>query len=195
RSVMFKRRRISDLLEQLDRIPVPEAELDTLQQNVIAENTALWQTDEVRQARPSVRDEIRMALDYYESSIFDTLPELSSEVASALATEYNIEPPLAELPQLVSFGSWIGGDRDGNPFVTPEVTRQALAIARALGLTHYPRRLQTIFDHLASSTRIVSVTPELTMLLDGYLQQLRSAGQVELENRFPYESTRLLVSC
>jgi phosphoenolpyruvate carboxylase len=195
RSVMFKRRRISDLLEQLDRIPVPEAELDRLQQNVIAEITALWQTDEVRQARPSVRDEIRMALDYYESSIFDTLPELYSEVASALATEYNIEPALAELPQLVSFGSWIGGDRDGNPLVTPEVTRQALAIARDLLYTHYRRRLQNLFDQLASSTRIVAVSPELTQLLESYLQQLRSAGQIELENRFPYESVRLLVSC
>ena len=195
RSVMFKRRRISDLLEQLDRIPVPEAELDTLQQNVIAEITALWQTDEVRQARPSVRDEIRMALDYYESSIFDTLPELYSEVASALATEYNIEPALAELPQLISFGSWIGGDRDGNPLVTPEVTRQALAIARDLLYTHYRRRLQNLFDQLASSTRIVAVSPELTQLLESYLQQLRSAGQIELENRFPYESVRLLVSC
>ena len=195
RSVMFKRRRISDLLEQLDRIPVPEAELDRLQQNVIAEITALWQTDEVRQARPSVRDEIRMALDYYESSIFDTLPELYSEVASALATEYNIEPALAELPQLISFGSWIGGDRDGNPLVTPEVTRQALTIARDLLYTHYRRRLQNLFDQLASSTRIVAVSPELTQLLESYLQQLRSAGQIELENRFPYESVRLLVSC
>jgi phosphoenolpyruvate carboxylase len=195
RSVMFKRRRISDLLEQLDRIPVPEAELDRLQQNVIAEITALWQTDEVRQARPSVRDEIRMALDYYESSIFDTLPEFYSEVASALATEYNIEPALAELPQLISFGSWIGGDRDGNPLVTPEVTRQALTIARDLLYTHYRRRLQNLFDQLASSTRIVAVSPELTQLLESYLQQLRSAGQIELENRFPYESVRLLVSC
>jgi phosphoenolpyruvate carboxylase len=195
RSVMFKRRRISDLLEQLDRIPVPEAELDGLQQNVIAEITALWQTDEVRQARPTVRDEIRMALDYYESSIFDTLPELYSEVASALATEYNIEPALAELPQLISFGSWIGGDRDGNPFVTPEVTRQALSIARDLLLSHYRRRLQNLFDQLASSTRIVGVTPELTQLTESYLEQLRSAGQTELESRFPHESVRLLVSC
>jgi phosphoenolpyruvate carboxylase len=195
RSVMFKRRRISDLLEQLDRIPVPEAELDTLQQNVIAEITALWQTDEVRQARPSVRDEIRMALDYYESSIFDTLPELYSEVASALATEYNISPTLAELPQLISFGSWIGGDRDGNPFVTPEVTRQALSIARDLLFVHYRRRLQNLFDQLASSTRIVGVSPELTKLTESYLEQLRSAGQTELENRFPHESVRLLVSC
>ena len=195
RSVMFKRRRISDLLQQLDRIPVPEAELDSLQQNVIAEITALWQTDEVRQARPSVRDEVRMALDYYESSIFDTLPELYAEVASALATEYGIEPTLAELPQLVSFGSWIGGDRDGNPFVTPEVTRQALSIARNLLFIHYRRRLQNLFDQLASSTRIVAVSPELTQLTESYLLQLRSAGQTELENRFPHESVRLLVSC
>src|SRR5947209_2792100 len=120
RAVMFKRRRISDLLEQLDRIPVPEEQLESLEQDVIAEITALWQTDDVRQSRPQVRDEIRMALDYYESSIFDTLPVLYSEVAASLKVEYQIEAGLAELPQLVSFGSWIGGDRDGNPFVTPE---------------------------------------------------------------------------
>ena len=85
---MFKRRRISDLLEQLDRIPVPEAELEALEREVMAEITALWQTDDVRSARPTVRDEIRMALDYYESSLFDTLPVLYAEIAAALAAEY-----------------------------------------------------------------------------------------------------------
>jgi phosphoenolpyruvate carboxylase len=195
RSVMFKRRRISDLLEQLDRIPVPEDQLEALEQDVIAEITALWQTDEVRQARPSVRDEIRMALDYYESSIFDTLPILYSEIADSLAAEYGIELSLAQLPQLIGFGSWIGGDRDGNPFVTPEVTRQALDIARDLLFAHYRSRLQDIFDQLANSTRIVPVSRELAILLDSYLVHLRSAGQMELENRFPYESVRLLVSC
>jgi phosphoenolpyruvate carboxylase len=192
---MFKRRRISDLLEQLDRIPVSDAQLESLEQDVIAEITALWQTDEVRQSRPSVRDEIRMALDYYESSIFDTLPVLYSEVADALSTEYNIEPSLAELPQLVSFGSWIGGDRDGNPFVTPEVTGEALSMARTLVLTHYRRRLQNIFNQLAPSTRLIAVSPELTLLLDGYLQKLREAGQTTFENRIPYESARLLIGC
>ncbi len=88
RSVMFKRRRISDLLEQLDRIPVPEPQLEALERDLIAEITALWQTDDVRSARPTVRDEIRMALDYYESSLFDTLPVLYAEVAAALAAEY-----------------------------------------------------------------------------------------------------------
>src|ERR1700678_1170370 len=88
RSVMFKRRRIIDLLEQLDRIPVPEAQLEALEHDLTAEITALWQTDDVRSARPTVRDEIRMALDYYESSLFDTLPVLYSEVAAAIAAEY-----------------------------------------------------------------------------------------------------------
>ncbi len=195
RSVMFKRRRISDLLEQIDRIPVPDAQLEALEQDIIAEITALWQTDDVRSARPTVRDEIRMALDYYESSLFDTLPVLYSEVAAALTAEYGLTPELAELPQLVSFGSWIGGDRDGNPFVTPEATREALAMAHGLLMHHYRRRMQNVFEQLGSSTQQVAISPELTMLLDSYLGQLRSAGQTALENRFPYESIRLLVAC
>ncbi len=168
RSVMFKRRRISDLLEQLDRIPVPEPQLEALEHDLIAEITALWQTDDVRSARPTVRDEIRMALDYYESSLFDTLPVLYSEVASALAAEYPSQQAtgsvtnICDLPQLVRFGSWIGGDRDGNPFVTPQATRDALAMAHSLLLTHYRRRLQNIFEQLASSTQQVPVSAELT---------------------------------
>jgi phosphoenolpyruvate carboxylase len=220
RSVMFKRRRISDLLEQLDRIPVPAAELETLERDLIAEITALWQTDDTRSARPTVRDEIRMALDYYESSLFDTLPVLYSEVAAALAAEYPStesdvpsSPPhlaakvgsqdssastttcLADLPQLITFGSWIGGDRDGNPFVTPAATREALAMAHSLLLIHYRRRLQNIFDQLASSTQQVPVSPELTALLHRYTETLRAAGQTALAERFPHESVRLLVAC
>src|SRR5271170_550250 len=201
RSVMFKRRRISDLLEQLDRIPVPESQLEALESNLIAEITALWQTDDVRSNRPTVRDEIRMALDYYESSLFDTLPVLYGEVASALAAEYSAKQAtdsvtnICDLPQLVRFGSWIGGDRDGNPFVTPEATRDALAMAHSLLLTHYRRRLQNVFEQLASSTQQVPVSAELTALLERYLTQLRTAGQNALEERFPHESVRLLIAC
>ncbi|MCU1226767.1 MAG: Phosphoenolpyruvate carboxylase [Edaphobacter sp.] len=200
RSVMFKRRRISDLLEQLDRIPVPEPQLEALERDLTAEITALWQTDDVRSARPAVRDEIRMALDYYESSLFDTLPVLYSEVAAALAAEYPktsspSQPSICELPQLVSFGSWIGGDRDGNPFVTPQATRDALAMAHSLLLTHYRRRLQNVFEQLASSTQQVPVSAEVNALLQQYLTQLRSAGQTALEERFHFEYLRLLIAC
>jgi phosphoenolpyruvate carboxylase len=201
RSVMFKRRRISDLLEQLDRIPVPESQLEALERDLIAEITALWQTDDVRSARPTVRDEIRMALDYYESSLFDTLPVLYGEVASALAAEYPVENAtntvtnICDLPLLIRFCSWIGGDRDGNPFVTPQATREALAMAHSLLLTHYRRRLQNIFEQLASSTQQVPVSAELIALLERYLSQLRTAGQNALEERFPHESVRLLIAC
>jgi phosphoenolpyruvate carboxylase len=213
RSVMFKRRRISDLLEQLDRIPIPEPQMEALERDLVAEITALWQTDDVRSARPTVRDEIRMALDYYESSLFDTLPVLYGEVAAALAAEYPVkqgtnsvtnshananahaQKSIADLPQLIQFGSWIGGDRDGNPFVTPQATREALAMAHNLLLTHYSRRLQNIFQQLASSTQQVPVSAELTELLDRYLTQLRTVGQGALEERFPHESIRLLIGC
>jgi phosphoenolpyruvate carboxylase len=201
RSVMFKRRRISDLLEQLDRIPVPETQLEALERDLIAEITALWQTDDVRSARPTVRDEIRMALDYYESSLFDTLPVLYTEVAIALAAEYPTPKgtksvtDICDLPVLIRFGSWIGGDRDGNPFVTTHATREALSMAHTLLLTHYGRRLQNIFEQLASSTQQVPVSAELTALLERYLTQLRTAGQTALEERFPHESIRLLIAC
>jgi len=201
RSVMFKRRRISDLLEQLDRIPVPAPQLEILERNLTAEITALWQTDDVRSARPTVRDEIRMALDYYETSLFDTLPVLYSEVAAALAAEYPGSNPdsqpvaISKLPQLVSFGSWIGGDLDGNPFVVPEVTRESLAMAHNLLLNHYRRRLQNVFEQLGSSIQQVPVSAEVATQLDHYLGKLRAAGQTAVEERFHYEHLRLLIAC
>ncbi|QNI36796.1 phosphoenolpyruvate carboxylase [Edaphobacter albus] len=196
RSVMFKRRRISDLLERLDRIAVPEAELEALEREVTGEITALWQTDDVRSARPMVRDEIRMALDYYEASLFDTLPVLYTEVAAAIEAEYpEKKAAITELPQLVHFGSWIGGDRDGNPFVTAETTREALTMAQGLLVNHYRRRLQNVFEQLGSSTQQVPISPELQTLLNQYLTQLRTAGQTALEERFHFEYLRLLIAC
>lgn len=196
RSVMFKRRRISDLLERLDRIAVPEKELEALECEVTAEITALWQTDDVRSARPTVRDEARMALDYYEASLFDTLPVLYAEIAEALKAEYpELRIPIAELPLMVRFGSWIGGDRDGNPFVTPQTTTDSLGMAQTLLLNHYRRRLQNVFEQLGSSTQQIPVSAELQKLLDQYLGQLRNAGQTALEERFHFEYLRLLIAC
>ena len=74
RTVLFKRQRIAAELEQLDRLPLTERESGKHEQAIIAEITALWQTDEVRRRQPSVRDEIRMGLDYYPSVLFETLP-------------------------------------------------------------------------------------------------------------------------
>ena len=199
RSVMFKRRRISDLLERLDQIPQPGTTLDSLEQDLTAEITALWQTDDVRTARPTVRDEIRMALDYYDSSLFPTIPVLYAEVANALKLELGTDIPLPGLPLLITFGSWIGGDRDGNPFVTAPTTHEALAQSRALIHGHYSTRLQFVFDQLGSSTQQAPVSAPLTTRIEAYLEQLRTAGGPELmlaiQSRFEHERTRLLLLC
>lgn len=157
RSVMFKRRRISELLEQLDVLGQPPSELERLQDELLAEITALWQTDDVRMARPTVRDEIRMGLDYYEASLFATVPVLYAEMAQALDAEFpraSGETTLPELPVVVRFASWIGGDRDGNPFVTAQTTAEAAAMARDLLRHYYLEQLLAIFDQLASSSTL-----------------------------------------
>lgn len=208
RSVMFKRRRISDLLEQLDRIAVPAAEIASLEEDLLAEITALWQTDEVREARPTVRDEVRMALDYYEASIFSTVPVLYAEIASALDAEFpasaqegdepeasDARTSLTSLPTLVRFGSWIGGDRDGNPFVTASTTADALSMASELLRTFYLAQLQTVFEQLASSQHQASISSALRERLSTYVARLRGSGIAGGPEPLPNEAVRLAIAC
>jgi phosphoenolpyruvate carboxylase len=198
RSVMFKRRSISDLLEKLDNIPLPETELDALEASLLAEITALWQTDDVRHARPTVRDEIQMALDYYEASLFATIPVLYAEMASALDAEFaGAEPTqLAELPVVVRFGSWIGGDRDGNPFVTATTTAESLAMSRELVHDYYVAQLTELFDQLAPSTRQAPISSGLRRRLARHLAELRAAGYAtSFADRFPTEAVRMQIAC
>ncbi len=194
RSVMFKRRSISDLLEKLDGIPLPVTELDALEAALLAEITALWQTDDVRHARPTVRDEVQMALDYYDASLFATIPVLYAEMASALDAEFPgpEATQLAELPMVVRFGSWIGGDRDGNPFVTATTTAEALAMSRELVHDYYVARLTELFEQLAPSTRQAPISSALRKRLAGYLAQLRAEGFV---GEFPTEAVRMQIAC
>jgi phosphoenolpyruvate carboxylase len=195
RVVMFKRRRIADLLEQLDRIPLSDEQLEEGEESLTAEITALWETDEVRTRRPTVRDEVKMGLDYYDASIYATLPSLYSEVAAAFEAEYGVCLSLAEMPLLLSFGSWIGGDRDGNPYVTPQVTREAMQMAREHLLAHYQRQLELVLDLLTSSAQQVPVGAALEQQLAHYLDELNSTGAQAFGERFEYESYRRFLSC
>ncbi len=197
RSVMFKRRSISDLLERLDAIPLPVTELEAMESALLAEITALWQTDEVRHERPTVRDEVHMALDYYDASLFATIPVLYAEIASALDAEFPSaeQTQLADLPVLVRFGSWIGGDRDGNPFVTAKATVESLALSRDLVHDYYVTRLTELFNQLASSTRQAPISAALRRRLAEYLTLLRANGDTTPFDRFPTEAARMQIAC
>ena len=168
RTVLFKRQRIAAELEQLDRLPLTERESEKHEQAIIAEITALWQTDEVRRRQPRVRDEIRMGLDYYPSVLFETLPALYDELADDFREAYGEELPAYALPRVLRFGSWIGGDRDGNPLVTPACTRDALQIARETILGYYIERVNDLIWQLSPSTHQVSVSNQLKTALSSY---------------------------
>jgi phosphoenolpyruvate carboxylase len=168
RTVLFKRQRIAAELEQLDRLPLTERESEQHEQAILAEITALWQTDEVRRRQPGVRDEIRMGLDYYPTVLFDTLPAVYEELADDFREAYGAELPANALPRVLRFGSWIGGDRDGNPLVTPACTRDALQIARQTILDYYVERVNDLIWQLSPSTYQVPVAKELEEALSSY---------------------------
>jgi len=172
RTVLFKRQRISVNLELLDRLPLTDAEAKEREAAIAAEITALWQTDEVRRRPPTVQDEIKMGLDYYSGCLIRMLPNLYEEFADALREEYECELTSHELPTFLQFGSWIGGDRDGNPFVTAASTRDALKMARRVILDHYLAVSSELMDRLSPSVRQAQVTPALTDAVKQYAQRL-----------------------
>ncbi len=189
RTVLFKRQRIAAELEQLDRLPLTERESEKHEQAIIAEITALWQTDEVRRRQPTVQDEIRMGLDYYPSVLFETLPGLYDELADDFRETYGAELPANALPRVLRFGSWIGGDRDGNPLVTPECTRDALQIARETILGYYIERVNDLIWQLSPSTYQVPVSTQLEAALKSYAATV-SAPELNPERHPPQEVYR-----
>jgi phosphoenolpyruvate carboxylase len=195
RTVMFKRRRIGEFLEALDRIPTPDQELARLEQLLLAEITSLWQTDEVRSRRPTVFDEIKMGLDYYDVSIFETLPGLYREIAEALRAAYGMQIEAHELPIVLRFGSWIGGDRDGNPFVTPDVTRAAIQLARGHLLFYYLRQLDGIIDLLTTSAQQRPVSDALLERLRGYVAQVHTPESQVFGAQYEFEYYRRFAIC
>ncbi len=188
RTVLVKRRRIAEELEQLDRLPLTNREAEKCEKAIAAEITALWQTDEVRLRRPTVRDEIKMGLDYYPSVLFETLPKVYEELAADFCEAYGGELSAHDLPKVFVFGSWIGGDRDGNPYVTPDCTRDALHIARETILDHYSEKIDDLIWRLSSSKRQVRISEELQRSLEEHAK--RNSIGLNLKRHSPGELYR-----
>jgi len=167
-TILLKRRRIAHQLERLDRLPLTAEKAEDCERNIRAEVTSLWQTDEVRLAKPTVEDEIRMGLRYFRLSLFAALPRIYTEIAESFRDIYDVEVDEASLPDLVQLGSWIGGDRDGNPLVKPDCIRVALEMARSLILREYLNDVEALSDRLSSSRRQIGVSEDLLVRLAHY---------------------------
>ncbi|ORX07984.1 phosphoenolpyruvate carboxylase [Mycolicibacillus trivialis] len=122
----------------------------------------LWQTALTRLTRPQLTDEIKMGLRYYPAAFFDVVPRLNAELRAALRQRWPDPALLAE--PILRMGSWIGGDRDGNPNVTAEVVRYATGSAAYTLFTHYLGELRELGRELSLSGRLVTVSPALSAL-------------------------------
>ena len=151
RTILAAQLRLSGHLRALDDPSLTPSERRRVEEAIAEEITALWQTDEVRSRRPRVVDEIRHGHWFFEQSLLDTAAELVGEYRSLIRGT----------PLPLHFGSWIGGDRDGNPAVGGDTVLEALARARALLLPRYRDEVRELAATLGVSSRVVPPAPEL----------------------------------
>ena len=150
RTVLTKLRQVADLLER-DDDPRTERRLAEVVE-------LLWQTDELRLGRPDVVDEARNAIYYFDELHAVAVPDVLEELVVQLR-EIGVDVPVDARP--LSFGTWIGGDRDGNPNVSPEVTYDVLRLQHDHGLRDALAVVDELRADLSSSTRIAGASPEL----------------------------------
>ena len=158
RSVLAKLVRTADLLRRLDTSPLAPEDADELHRQLAEEVTALWLTDETRDRAPTVVDEVRNSLFWFDASIFWVVPRIIRELRSAVAATYPELSPTFERP--LTFGSWVGGDRDGNPNVTTTVTSAALDEHQRNAILLLRRSIEAMHAHL-SVARARGVSPDL----------------------------------
>ncbi len=165
RTVFQVTRRILELMRRRDELRagagsldrVAEAEVEAVELDIRRQVLTLWQTAIIRSERPRIEDEVTAGLQYHEATLMDVIPPLNAEIAERLGC--------GDRP-VVRPGSWIGGDRDGNPYVTGDVVRFATGQAAGLLHRHYADQLRLLEQELSLSQRLVEVPAELRDLAD-----------------------------
>ena len=147
RTLQHKYRRIAEALAERDRPDLTPLERDMTLETLRREITAAWETEEVRRERPSPLEEVRSMLAMFEETIWDALPRYMRSLDRVLRHIAGDGLPLDAAP--VSFGSWIGGDRDGNPNVTPDITRRACLMTRWTAASLYVKEIEELRAELS----------------------------------------------
>lgn len=162
RTVFEVQTRITELMRVRERTALDPAEAADLDVQLRRQILTLWQTALIRLSRLRIQDEIEVGLRYYEASLFEVIPRINAEVRRALRARW----PGAELlsEPILRPGSWIGGDRDGNPFVTADVVHRATRRAAQTAIEHHLAELERLERELSMSARLVRVTPDLDLL-------------------------------
>jgi len=185
KTVKAKLRSVAHTIETLDERRLTERELQSLQRDLEADVTSLWQTPQIRDRRPDVTDEALNVQWYLENVLFDVVGDVYAELERTLAEHY----PDVDAPKLFEFRSWAGSDRDGNPHVTTEVTAETLDRQRAVVLDRYRTKLKELSGTLSQDDRDFSVGEAFTARLDADKERLPGVAD-EVEQRYPNEPYR-----
>jgi len=192
RAVMYRLRRIFLANQGLDQREISAEERNRLIEDLQAEIQILWKTNEVRPQRPEVRDEIRNGLYYFHSCLFEAVPLMYRRLEQAIARSYADAPDYEciRVPALLRFGSWIGGDRDGNPNVTPAVTELAVRMHQQTILMEYVTRVDRLIRSLTYSRLFA---PPSAAFEESLARDLDSCARLceRQPNRFAEEPYRL----
>jgi phosphoenolpyruvate carboxylase len=190
-TVLEKHRRIYRRLVDLESPRWTPRERQGLIDGLRNEIELLWLTGELRLQKPTVPQEVFWGLHFFNETLFEAVPDLLDKVERVLAQYYPDERWV--VPPFFQFGSWIGGDRDGNPFVTNEVTHGTLLENRLTSLRRYRRRLDELVRALSITERAVPLTDRFRTALE---RELAATGQAEeIANRNPGEVFRQYLGC
>jgi phosphoenolpyruvate carboxylase len=181
-STLLKQRRVVELLEALRRPDATRDEIDSLGDALADEIALLVATDDIRVEAPSVTDEIDHSLYFLRTSIREVAPRIHEDVVRALHRHYGVTD---EVPVFLRWRTWIGGDRDGNPNVTTEVTALALDRLRHAALDMHLHELRQLREELTISDRLTAPAPTLAAAL-------RNRG--DAEGAFRHEPYRRFIA-
>ncbi|QQS44777.1 MAG: phosphoenolpyruvate carboxylase [Acidobacteriota bacterium] len=192
RTLLEKHRRVADLLASFDEPELPRRTLDELQLKLAAEVESIWQTDEVRHTRPTVLDEVGNTLYYFDTTLFDAVPVMHEELERRLEESFP-GVRLRDGAAPIRFGSWVGGDRDGNPYVTPEITWESLRLQQRLVLRKYLESVADLSRRLSESSRFLDTTNELRASIAADIAEMPATAD-EVRRRNPEEPYRQKLS-
>ncbi len=188
KTLLHKQQRIAQLmLDRLDPTLTPH-ETRTIWSSIRIELTAAWQTEEHPRERLTVADEREQVLFYLIEILYRVVPAFYEELAQALEKLYGVQADSIELPSILHFGSWVGGDMDGNPDVHAKTIRETMARQQHVIINKYYEECQVVAHRLSQSASRVNITPELTKRIEQYMTLLPGARAITpaRHDRMPY---------
>ncbi|MGH1363147.1 MAG: phosphoenolpyruvate carboxylase [Calditrichia bacterium] len=185
-SVLFKQQNIANCLSELQNDSLTDREREQLINNIYQEIMLLLTTDETRVERLTVTDEVGQGLFFFSGTIWEIIPRIYEDLQRAIETYYGETP---DLPVVLRYRSWIGGDQDGNPFVTPDVNRETLRRHRLTALNQFLEEMHRLRQELSISSRLLPAPKRLLKSIEKDAETIAIAP--DILRLFSYEPYRL----